>query len=123
MISCEIGMKLPSLNEYINVCRRNRYEAANYKARLESAIGLFIGELPKFNKPIRIRFHWIEGNKKRDLDNVAFAKKFILDSMVKLGKLEDDTRKHVVGFEDTFSYDDSWSVILFITEADGNDAR
>lgn len=39
-----------------------------------------------------------------DVENVCFAKKFILDSMVKYKKLSDDNRKIVTVFTDTFEY-------------------
>jgi Holliday junction resolvase RusA-like endonuclease len=112
----EIPFKLPSLNQYINECRKNRYAGANMKRNIEQDIGFYINTLPKYQKPIKIHFHWIEGNKKRDLDNVCFAKKFILDSMVKSGKLKDDNRNYVTGFTDTFEYGDETKVILEITE-------
>lgn len=116
MNSLEIPFKLPSLNQYINECRKNKYAGANMKRNIEQDIGFYINTLPKYQKPIKIHFHWIEGNKKRDLDNVCFAKKFILDSMVKSGKLKDDNRNYVTGFTDTFEYGDETKVILEITE-------
>lgn len=116
MITCEISMKLPSLNEYINLCRTNKYKAAKFKENLENDIALFINRLPRFEKPVRIHFIWVEGNKRRDLDNICFAKKFILDTLVKCGKLKDDNRKCVTGFTDSFYYDDETKVILQIQE-------
>ena len=113
----EIPIKLPSLNEYINVCRRNRYQAAAYKKNIEDQIGFYLIGVPRFEKPIEITFHWIESNKRRDLDNIAFGKKFILDAMVKFGKLKDDNRKCVTGFKDEFSYGNEAMVILDIEEA------
>ena len=113
---CEIPMKLPSLNEYVNVCRTNAYMASKFKKDLERDIGIFIEKLPRFMNPVEIHFHWIEGNKRRDLDNICFAKKFILDAMVKEGKLKDDNRKCVTAFTDTFSYDTETKVILEIKE-------
>lgn len=113
----EIPIKLPSLNEYINICRRNRYQAAAYKKNIEDQIGFYLISVPKFEKPIEITFHWIESNKRRDLDNIAFGKKFILDAMVKFGKLKDDNRKCVTGFKDEFSYGNETMVILDIEEA------
>ena len=110
----EINMKLPSLNEYVNVCRFNKYKASKYKADIEREIGLFLTKMPKITKPIIIHFHWIEGNKRRDYDNIAFSKKFILDAMQKYGKLENDNRKWVVGFTDDFSYGDEFKVIIEI---------
>lgn len=113
-----IDMKLPSLNDYIDVCRSNKYQASKYKKDLENQIGLFLTKMPKYTKPIKIHFTWIEGNKKRDLDNIAFAKKFILDAMQKFGKLENDNRKYVYAFTDSFEYGKETKVILEIEEQD-----
>lgn len=111
-----IPFKLPSCNEYINECRRNKYAGAKMKKEIDKIIGYYLIKLPKFEKPVKIHFHWVEGNKRRDLDGICFAKKFILDSMVKKGKLTDDNRKHVVGFTDQFSYGKKTKVILEIEE-------
>ena len=109
-------MKLPSLNDYINSCRSNRYAAAIMKKEVESDIDWHINQLPKFNKPIKIKFTWVEKNKKRDLDNVCFAKKFILDALQKSGKLENDNRRWVTGFTDSFELGEDYKVILEIEE-------
>lgn len=116
MIKCEIKMKLPSLNEYVAVCRENKFKAAKYKNDVEKKIGMFIWKLPRFDKPVKIHFLWVEGSKRRDLDNVAFAKKFILDALVKYGKLKDDNRKCVTAFTDDFDYGKETKVILTIEE-------
>jgi Holliday junction resolvase RusA-like endonuclease len=112
----EILLKLPSLNEYINACRSNRYAGAKMKEQIESDISWYIKVLPKYKRPVKIKFEWVESNKKRDLDNICFAKKFILDAMVKCGKLENDNRNYVIGFEDSFSYAKENKVILEIKE-------
>ena len=112
----EINMKLPSLNDYIKVCRTNKYMAAKFKADIEQEIGFYLMKMPKMNNPIKIHFHWVEGTKRRDLDNICFAKKFILDAMVRFEKLKDDNRKCVTGFTDTFAYGDETKVILTIKE-------
>lgn len=114
--TCEINMKLPSLNDYVRACRTNKYAGSKMKAEIETEIALFIGKLPRFDNPVTIRFHWVEGSKRRDLDNVAFAKKFILDALVKRGKLKDDNRRHVQGFTDTFEYGKETKVVLYIKE-------
>jgi Holliday junction resolvase RusA-like endonuclease len=112
----EIPYKFPSLNIYINECRRNKYAGARFKNKIQNDISWYIRELPTFEKPIKIKFLWIEGNKKRDLDNIAFGKKFILDTMVKCGKLKNDNRKNVYAFTDNFDYGKETKVILEITE-------
>jgi len=114
----EIPFRLPSCNTYINACRKNKYAAAKLKRDVENDIGAFFSRLPKFENPIKIHFHWIEENQKRDLDGISFSKKFILDALVKFGKLKDDNRKHVYAFTDTFSYTKTGNskVILIIEE-------
>lgn len=112
----EIPLKLPSCNEYINECRKNKYAGARMKREIEKNIGFFLIGIPKFEKPIKIKFTWIEGNKRRDLDGICFAKKFILDAMVKYGKLTDDNRRYVTAFTDEFEYGKETKVILEIEE-------
>ena len=107
-----IPFRLPSLNNYILECRKNKYAGANMKKKVEKDIMIFINKLPNYTNPINIHFHWVEENKRRDLDNVCFAKKFILDAMVKYGKLTDDNRKYVYAFTDSFEYSDKAKVIL-----------
>lgn len=111
-----IDMKLPSLNDYIRACRTNKFLGAKMKSDLEEKIHYFLFKMPKYDKPIKIHFTWVEGNKKRDLDNICFAKKFILDSMVKYGKLENDNRNYVYAFTDSFEYGKETKVILEIEE-------
>ena len=115
-VICEIPMKLPSLNEYVNACRANRFQGSTMKKTLEKRIGYYLKYVPVYERPIKIHFHWIEGSKRRDLDNICFAKKFILDALVKEGKLKDDNRKCVTAFTDTFSYDKETKVVLEIEE-------
>jgi Holliday junction resolvase RusA-like endonuclease len=122
MFKCEISTKLPSLNDYIRECRGNKYRAAKFKNEIENEIALYINRLPSFDKPIKIYFEWYEKDRRRDLDNVAFAKKFVLDAMVKCGKIKDDNRKCVVGFQDSFFYADKNKVIIYIIEVNKNDA-
>lgn len=112
----EIPYKFPSLNEYIDACRTNRYAAAKMKRQIQDDIAWFIAKLPRFDKPVAIAFTWIEANKKRDYDNVCAARKFILDALVEQGKLHDDNRKIVTRFTDDFVNGDEWKVILEITE-------
>ena len=114
----EIPLKLPSLNEYINVCRTNKYAAASFKREQEESLMWFLKKLPKFQHPVSIHFHWVEKNQKRDIDNIAFAKKFILDALVKLGKLKDDNQQYVKSFTDTFEISNVTKVILYIKETD-----
>lgn len=112
-----IPVKLPGLNDYVRACRANRFEGAKMKQDAEQLISFYLRGLPDITCPVTIRFHWTEGNRRRDLDNVAFAKKFVLDALVKTGKLPNDNRKFVRGFRDTFEeYKGTWCCDVIITE-------
>ena len=112
----EIPMKLPSLNEYIRACKYNYYKGGNMKKDIENDIMFYLKKIPKFEKPIKIKFTWVETNARRDYDNICFSKKFILDAMQKAGKLENDNRKWVTGFTDEFEIGKEYKVILDIEE-------
>ena len=115
----EINKRLMGLNEYTKANRTNKYAGNQAKKDeqkyIEWCIIEQLGNL-HIDKPVKGRFTWIEENKRRDLDNICFAKKFILDSMVKAGKLKDDNRNFVKGFRDDFEYGKSSKVILEIEE-------
>ena len=79
----EIDKRLIGLNEYTNKNRHNKYAGAKQKKDEQEYIKMCIkqqlGNL-KIEKTVIGHFTWVEENKRRDLDNVCFAKKFILDS-------------------------------------------
>lgn len=115
----EIPYKFPSLNEYIRACRGNKYGGGKFKKQVQANISWALTDLPVFTKPVFITLTWIEGNVKRDWDNVTFCKKFIIDALVSLGKLPDDSRKYVKGFTDLYGYEKgTWKVIVEIKEID-----
>ena len=101
-----IKQKLPSLNQYTIACRSNKYAGAKFKRDIEEAIGWDIKQaltsktLHPPDGAVFVRFVWHERTKKRDADNIASAKKFILDALVNNGVLKDDSRKYVKGFYD-----------------------
>ena len=70
----------------------------------------------KIDKPVLIKFVWHEKTMKRDKDNVAFAKKFILDALQKSGILPNDNNKYIAGFIDTFVYEKCDKVVVEIKE-------
>lgn len=115
--------KLPSLNEYILACRSNRYAGAKMKADTERIIGIYIArqmQCTTFKGAVKLSFRWYEPNKKRDLDNISFARKFILDALVRNGIIESDGWKGVAGFKDEFFVDKNFPRIeVDIYELDG----
>ena len=111
--TAEIPMKLPSLNDYILACRANRYKAAKMKKDTEAEIIKHVSSLPTFDR-VWINFTWIEKDARRDPDNVAFAKKFILDALVKCGRIPDDSQKYVAGFLDNVTIGKETKVVVDI---------
>lgn len=108
-IKFTIPGKLPGLNDYVRACRSG-YHAGNAMKRAaeEKILGAMLeantGRLMA-GKRVFMRFAWFEPNARRDMDNIAFAKKFILDAIKKYGLIADDRQKYIAGFSDSFGVD------------------
>lgn len=102
-------MRLPGLNEYVDICRQNRFQAANFKKEIEDDCLIFIkaGLRGKTFAQVGITFTWYEKDRRRDKDNIAFAKKFILDAMQKGKIIENDGWSQIKYFKDEFEIDKS----------------
>ena len=59
----------------------------------------------QFKWPCRLKFTWYLRDKRKDPDNVAFAKKFILDGFQQCGFMSNDNWAHIIGFVDEFFVD------------------
>ena len=95
---------LCDLNKYSTAERANKYKGAKIKKdETERCMLHFLGL--KFNPKIHLTFHWICKSKAKDMDNIAFAKKFILDGIVLAGALSNDGWSEIDGFSDKFSID------------------
>ena len=118
MIKFKIPFLLPSLNDYVDICRGNRYSASKHKKEIERNI---MWCLPKVevSSPVFIRFIWHEPTKRRDKDNVAFAKKYILDALQKKKILPNDNNRWIIGFTDEFVYGDEGVVVTLIQKEEG----
>ena len=94
------------LNEYIDRERTNRMIASSIKKKLTNAV-MEQALYANCNRPKRqvdMVFSWhVKG--KHDSDNIAFAKKFVLDGMVKAGILENDNPKWVRHLKDYIYHD------------------
>lgn len=101
---------LPNLNDYTRACRSNRYVGAKMKKDAEQIVGAYIMQQLRgvhIDTPVKLNFRWFEPNKRRDLDNIAFAKKFILDALVSHKTIKTDDWNGVIGFSDNFEVDKS----------------
>lgn len=111
MVTLIIDGQLPNLNDYTLACRGYKLAGAKMKKNAEWTISVYIRRQLKdvaFKNPVRLSFRWYEPNKRRDLDNVCFAKKFILDALVSSGTIVADGWKGVVGFTDEFFIDKNY---------------
>lgn len=122
MIRVKIPMKMPTLNDFVDACKvqRGRWNKGNQiKQDFQRALYYYLCKLPQFKKPIKIRFIWIEKNKRRDLDNVsAIGRKFILDTLQLCGKLKNDNLNYVVGLYDDVAFDNECGVVIEIEEVE-----
>lgn len=101
--------ELTALNEYINAERSNRRFAAEIKkdetGYCQDAAEKSDLKLQETDFPCALIITWYVKNKRKDADNIAFAKKFILDGLVEAGVLPNDNRKYVQGFTDIVKED------------------
>lgn len=111
-----IYYKFPSLNEYVNANRSNKFKGAKMKRQIQDDIAWQIKRLPKFTKPVKIDFVWVEPTKRRDPDNVHSSDKFILDALVEQEIIPDDSQKWVKKISHDIINQKEAGVILKITE-------
>lgn len=117
-----IGM-LPSLNDYINAERRNRFMAAKMKKDAQTAVLWQLKGLQPITELSFYHFEWSIHNQRKDPDNIsAFGRKVIFDAMQVAGVLPNDNLKYIVGTADTYVMAEEPSVTIHqipLTELNG----
>ena len=104
-----------TLNEYSDANRTHyRYGASIKKAETNRAVmelgnqftwtTPYTGEESYAPKSV-FKFTWYRKNRRTDPDNIAFAKKFILDAMQEVGIIENDGWSQIAGFIDDYKVD------------------
>lgn len=103
-IKFTIKGRLDGLNEYTKACRGNRFSGAEMKKRNQRKVKDSVMQAIVENQmhaprkfPITVDILWVEKDKRRDVDNIQFGAKFILDALVNLNVLPDDSRTYVCG--------------------------
>lgn len=115
----EIHRRLPSLNDYIHRINRNRYAGNKFKQDIQTEICWEIRTQLKdlkIEKPVILYITWIEENKRRDVDNVYSAIKYIQDALVKMQIIKNDNSKCVVDVKHQIQYADKSKVIVELEE-------
>lgn len=101
--------ELTDLNKYISAINSNRHKGnASKQADTGLVMYRFLEAKAagfRIQTPIKVKFTWYCKNKRKDPDNVAFAKKAILDGMQKAGVIPNDGWNEIKGFTDVFEID------------------
>lgn len=82
-----IPFRLPSLNEYIDACRRNPHAGAALKERTDKAImwEIRLAKMTPVENPCIVQMVFTGPNYRRDVDNVESAKKRVAAFMKGFG--------------------------------------
>lgn len=109
--------RFPTLNEYIDCERGSTIAAAAMKKKCTEQVRdqCLEQNIPPVFRKVDLFFEW-HSSTRHDPDNVAFAKKFILDGLQLAGVLENDNRKFIGTMADEIIQDDENFVILHITK-------
>jgi len=109
--------RFPTLNEYIDCERGSTIAAAAMKKKCTEQVKeqCLSQHIQPVNGKVDLLFEW-HSSTRHDPDNVAFAKKFILDGLQAAGVLENDNRKFIGTMADEIIQDDEDYVILHITK-------
>jgi len=86
----------------------NRFRANQIKREAEQRIAWCIRQQLRgveITDRVILHYTWHEPNRRRDLDNIASAHKYVQDALVKAGVLQGDGWRHVAGFSDSFEVD------------------
>ncbi|PHR23608.1 MAG: Holliday junction resolvase [Desulfotalea sp.] len=116
--SLRILCTIPTLNEYINVERANRYSAAALKKKVGKKVAMeAMGfKLPK-NTKFDLLLTWYKKDNRKDHDNISFGIKFILDGIVSTGALKGDSPRFIGNISHKFELSANktdYCVITFI---------
>lgn len=86
----------PTMNEVIELCKKDANAYFRLKKKYQGEIELIaLANWKKHSSPINVRFTWHLRGQRRDLDNCLIAAKCILDALVKVRIIEDDSIEYI----------------------------
>lgn len=113
--------ELTDLNKYIREERRNRFAGAKLKKDNTEYVMWKTKGLPKVTfYPLHVHIDWYTKNEMVDPDNIAFAKKYVLDGLVENGIIPDDSRKIIHSLSDAFYVDVQPRLVITLTPSEKN---
>ncbi len=103
----EIPGTLPGLNEVISEAKSSPLKYARLKKRMNRLVAACAiqARVRSFSRPVFVSVTWYAPDRKRDKDNIAAGKKFILDGLQDAGVLANDGWNQIAGFRDSFEID------------------
>ena len=116
-----ISARFPDLNDVLRMTRAhfNRVNSEWIHFIMYEILAADVARL-SFREPVSLVFTWHEDvtgrGRGRDPDNVSWAKKFVLDALVKMEILAGDSHKEIECWEDRFMYGNRQGVEVEIVE-------
>lgn len=109
--------RLPCLNDIIAIAQKNRYAYGSHKKRYTEYCAYYVmaSKCPVFQNPVNVVLDWYEPNRRRDLDNISTGVKYILDALVMLEKIEDDSQQWVKSITHRFHTPDPQNPRILVT--------
>lgn len=110
---------LPGMNEMVASAKGGGGTGRGYSAlkrRWTDSVMLLAKRLPHFPRA-SLTFTWYERERRRDPDNIAAAKKLILDGLVAAKVLPGDGWNYVAGFRDEWLLAKKAGVMVTLLEA------
>lgn len=118
--------RLVGLNEYTRACRSHWSRGSRLKRQQTELVAWYARAAGAHGHegPVEVTCEWHERDARRDLDNVAFAAKFVLDGLVMAGVIAGDDQAHVTGIEHRFLVSPDYPrVVVEVRNATGGEGR
>lgn len=119
--------RLSGLNGHDNNSRKHAQAGGRHKKEQQQIVeyAILAARAPKVPAawyPVSVTFRWYEKDRKRDPDNVAFAKKYILDAMQTMNTIKGDGWRHIAALTDEFHIDrENPRIEVIVREAPKNE--
>lgn len=105
MIRFEIKGSLPSANEVIALAKKSPFAYSSLKKKATNKVKMSCLNIAEINTPAHFEITYFCKDKRKDLDNIAFAKKFIFDGLIKAKKIPNDGWGEISSWEESFAID------------------
>jgi Holliday junction resolvase RusA-like endonuclease len=109
--------ELPDLNTYTDANRAHYRKGAKLKKEATELVAWQVKGRKKVEGAYTLSLHWTFPNKKKDPDNIIFAKKFILDGLQTAGIVKNDSCRYFKGIDyETWEFGDEAQVEVIIAD-------